>query len=128
MKNVKIMFIDDDKLISEVVYEFFNNLYDIKVYVDPFEALNELKKSYYDILIADYRMPGIDGIELFKEAKKNSLYSYGILFSAYTTPEMEKEAIEKDLVSVIVGKPFKFDKFQTVIDRAIEKVKNNRFN
>lgn len=43
-----------------------------KVYVfdDPIEALEDFRKSFYDLLIFDIKMPKMNGFELYREIKK----------------------------------------------------------
>ena len=128
MKDIKIMFVDDEEIIANMAEEYLSDSYDITVYLDPVKALKEINKNFYDILITDYKMPGITGIELLDEAKQNKRYSYGILFTALASPDIEKEVFEKQLVSRIIEKPFRLEELKAAVDEAIEEVISKRQN
>ena len=64
------MVIDDEKVIIDYIKMYFQNFeYNIMYYTDSNRALSELKNNYYDLVVTDYRMPGINGIDLLIEAK-----------------------------------------------------------
>jgi DNA-binding NtrC family response regulator len=125
MDDIKIMFIDDEEIIVDVVQQYFSeHNYNIKVYTDGEEALEELKSNFYDIVVADYKLPKISGIDLLEEAKNRKAYAYGILFTAYFNDrEVVDTALGKQLVSKVVEKPFKLDELKAAIDEAILEVK-----
>ncbi len=47
------------------------------------EGLAAVRQTRYDIIICDYRLPGMDGLEFFMKAKLNSPKSTNVLISAY---------------------------------------------
>jgi CheY-like chemotaxis protein len=65
-----ILVIDDDKGVRELLREFLK-LYGFEAHsIDSgISALNLLKKKYFDIIITDYSMPEINGIELTRAVK-----------------------------------------------------------
>ncbi len=65
--NEKVVFLDDEANVAEIGKIILESLgYSVKKMTDPVEALNYIKseKSKIDLLIADYTMPGMTGIEL----------------------------------------------------------------
>ncbi len=60
-----ILVIDDDKGVRELLKEFLK-LYGFEAYTidSGISALNLLRKKYFDIIITDYSMPEMNGIEL----------------------------------------------------------------
>ena len=73
-----ILIIDDDKGVRELLREFLR-LYGFKAHCveNGILALNLLKKEYFDIIITDYSMPGMNGIELTKIVR--SLYPQALI-------------------------------------------------
>jgi len=128
MKDIKIMFVDDEEIIANMAEEYLSDSYDITVCLDPVKALKEINNNFYDILITDYKMPGITGIELLEEARRSKRYSYGILFTAFAPPELEEKVFEQKLVSKIVEKPFRLEELKAAVDEAIEEVIIKRQN
>ena len=71
MNELKILLVDDD----EGIRTSFSTLlikkgYNIDAKSSGMEAINSIKKSKYDILLTDLKMPNMTGIELMKEARK----------------------------------------------------------
>jgi DNA-binding response OmpR family regulator len=62
-----ILIIDDNRYVRKILCDFFK-LSGFKVYGlnDGIAALSLLKNEHYDIIITDYSMPGINGVELTK--------------------------------------------------------------
>lgn len=70
-----ILLVDDDKhildLLEEMLTEFLNkNEYSIKALNSSSEAYKELSLNHYDILITDFRMPNVNGMQLVEKAIK----------------------------------------------------------
>jgi len=69
----KLLFIDDDPDITFILRTVLkNSQYEIKTINDPTKVWGELKKNHYDLLIVDYLMPEIDGLELSEKIRKSS--------------------------------------------------------
>lgn len=56
------------------------------------EALSLIRNSHFDIIISDYRLPGMDGIEFFRRAKPHTPTSTKILISAYGIEDVTSRA------------------------------------
>lgn len=69
----KLLFIDDDPDITFILRTVLKNKqYEITTINDPTKIWGELEKSQYDLLIVDYLMPEIDGLELSEKIRKSS--------------------------------------------------------
>jgi two-component system OmpR family response regulator len=65
--------IEDDEELAELLSDFLRQ-YDIRVtnYADPFLGISALNIEKYDLLILDLSLPGLDGLEICKEAREKS--------------------------------------------------------
>jgi len=81
------------------------NGYEVDICGSPLEALEMLRSRPYDILLTDMRLPHMDGIKLFEEAKKIDQTILGIIMTAYGTIPSAVEAIKRG-VSDYIQKPF----------------------
>jgi DNA-binding NtrC family response regulator len=69
-KKCKILLVDDEKDIVNVLKKGLEqNGFEVDAFTDPREALSAFKAGVHDLLIFDIRMPGMTGIQLYKEIK-----------------------------------------------------------
>ncbi|MSN96000.1 response regulator transcription factor [Campylobacter sp. FMV-PI01] len=71
MKN--ILMIEDNVELAEILTEYLES-FDIKVTTvdDPYIGLSKLNLENFDLVILDLTLPGLDGLEVCKEIRKNS--------------------------------------------------------
>jgi len=81
------------------------------------EAVNQ---QTYDIVISDYKLPGMDGLEFFRRVKEKQPNACQILITAYANCEIIKEADEIG-VKDIIPKPFTSEDVETSLSRIIGK-------
>ncbi len=101
--NKKILVADDDPLVRKLLNEFLTLYgYDIDCVSNGKEAIALIETGSYVILITDYLMPEMNGIELIKKVRdiKKSLAIIGI--SAF---EEEKEFLSAG-ANLFIAKPF----------------------
>jgi DNA-binding response OmpR family regulator len=69
----KILIVDDEEVIRNFLRILLNKLgYEVKEAADGEQAIEELSKDVFDLLICDILVPKKDGWEVIKEAKSNS--------------------------------------------------------
>jgi DNA-binding NtrC family response regulator len=106
LKEKKILLIDDDEWIRDSLSLFFKNEGCHLLAIETAEeALNLLKKQSYEIIITDYRLPGMDGLEFFKKIQNSHPRVVKILVTAYGSKEVMSEAT-KIGIQDIIRKPF----------------------
>lgn len=70
---IKILMIEDDLELAEILSEYLEkNEMSVTVVDDPYIGLSKLSLDHYDLLILDLTLPGIDGLEVCKEIRKNN--------------------------------------------------------
>ncbi|MGB9696635.1 MAG: sigma-54-dependent transcriptional regulator [Ignavibacteria bacterium] len=85
------------------------------------EALEKLKEYKYDIMITDFNMPGMNGIELTKQALEIEPEFIVIVITAYATIKMAVEAIRIGAFDYLT-KPINKDELLLSISRGLERV------
>jgi two-component system response regulator (stage 0 sporulation protein F) len=121
MDNRKIMVVDDEAIILFSVEAFFDT-YNITTFSNAKAALADLDKNTYDIIIVDYKMPGLDGFDLLVAAKKRNAYKHGILVTAYADKKLIEEFYKHNLIQDVLEKPLALDDLQIVVDNALKKL------
>jgi FixJ family two-component response regulator len=54
----------------------------VDAYTDPVKALSEFKPNYYGLVILDYRMPSLNGLDLYRRIRRVDNMARGILLTA----------------------------------------------
>ncbi len=120
LKKMKILLIDDDEWIRDSLHLFFESEgCHITVLEKAEEGMVELKEQAYDIIIADYRLPGMDGLEFLKRIKESYPEAMKILITAYGSKEVVSEA-HRIGVQDFIEKPFTTNTIEESLSRLIE--------
>ena len=106
LRSMKILLIDDDEWIRDSLNIFFEAEGCRIVSVETAEeGLEALRKQNFDIIITDYRLPGMDGIEFLKQIGPSQKNAKKILITAYKSDLVVEEA-KKAGVQHLIAKPF----------------------
>ncbi|NNK85119.1 MAG: sigma-54-dependent Fis family transcriptional regulator [Desulfobacterales bacterium] len=128
MEKYKILFVDDDSAIRSIVDKYLSKEgYKVSLAESGVEALKLLKDSKFDIVFTDFKMPGINGIELLSRIKEYSPEIEVIIVTGHGTLESAIEAMKTGSYDYL-QKPFKLDLLKIIIDRIIEEKKIKREN
>jgi len=120
-KEVKILVVDDEELIRWSLQKALMHMSpSVEVARNGEEALEMLQKSDYDIVITDFKMPGLSGLELLAKIREKETRPTVIVISAYLSHSVVKEATEYGAFRC-VNKPFGMDDFLGVVREAVEK-------
>lgn len=126
MSECTVLCVDDERIIGESIRDYISDDYTCYSYVDPILALEYLQKNRVEILIADYRMPRISGVELLKKAKGYGAYRTGILLTAYADKKLLKQVFNDGLVDVALEKPLDLISLKNEIDALARKIWSHR--
>jgi len=125
----KILIVDDEpdmlRLLSMIIKE--KTPYEVTTTNNPLEALELAKKSSFDLLIADLKMPGLNGIELLESVKRFDEDIPTIIITAYATVEAAVETMQKGAFDFMT-KPFRKEQILFTIERALKWVRLQREN
>lgn len=120
LKKMKILLIDDDEWIRDSLHLFFEGEgCHITVLETAEEGMEELKEQAYDIIIADYRLPGMDGLEFLRRINESYPEVMKILITAYGSKEVVSEAYKLG-VQDLIEKPFTTTAIEESLSRLIE--------
>jgi len=120
LKDMKILLIDDDKWIRDSLSMFFEcEGCHLLVLETAEEGLEAIKGQDYNIVIVDYQLPGIDGLEFLKRIQDSHLDAIKILITAYRSEELVSEAKRMGIQDFIEN-PFTSKAIEESLVRMIE--------
>jgi two-component system response regulator HydG len=117
-KKASILIVDDDPGMTETMPDILGDMgYDVAVAEDGFRAIEIVKERGYDVALMDIRMPGINGVETFKQVKGISPPTKVIMMTAYSVEDLVKEALNQGAYGIIC-KPLDIERVMQLIKRA----------
>jgi DNA-binding NtrC family response regulator len=106
MHKGKILIVDDEEIIRDSLSEWLVDAgYEPVTAPDGIKALEVISKADVDIMLADLKMPGIDGVELIKRARQIKPDLPAIIMTAYGTVSSAIEAMKAGAYD-FMEKPF----------------------
>lgn len=119
----KILYVDDDKLLTSTFSTLMKveGFDDVVVFNDPLEAIKYLKKETPDLIISDFLMPEMNGLEFLRESKKLYPETSMILLTAYADKENAIKTINEIGVYKYIEKPWDNDDLIMNIKNGIER-------
>ena len=127
MKNIKVLMIDDNYELVEMVKEYFSSNESIRVTLiahDGVEGMKLIKEKQdeYDVIILDLIMPRKDGVTVLEEMKELNIDKKVIVLTSYNTQDMIRKVSEMG-VSYFILKPFELIDLEKRITELREGVK-----
>jgi len=122
-KQIKILFVDDEPNVLKALQRaFLDNDYKILTAESVGKGLEILtNEENIQIVISDYRMPGMNGIDFLKEVCKNWPDTIRIVLSGYADASVIVEAINEGQIYKFIPKPWNDDELKVTISNAIER-------
>ena len=95
LKNMKTLLIDDDEFVRDSLRLLFESKGCCLTAVETAEeAIETLRTHDYDLIITDFRLPGMDGLEFCKKIKETLPNAMKILITAYGSRAVADEAMD----------------------------------
>ncbi len=114
-----ILIIDDDCAVRQVTKEVLGDLYNIAEANGALEAYKYMASKKVDLVLLDYIMPNINGIETLKEIKKRHPNVIVIMLTAYASPDIMRSAINLGAHGFII-KPYDMDELRNHIAKSLK--------
>jgi YesN/AraC family two-component response regulator len=119
---IRILFVDDEIYLLEALKRIFKKKEDVweTIFVSSGEAAVELINKYrFDIIITDYKMPGMNGLELLTYVKERFSETKRILLSGQSETEIYNKV--KEAAHIYLDKPYEPDALIKIIEEMSNK-------
>jgi len=121
-KKRKILLVEDEAVVRESVRDWLvDDGYDVECVETGEEALVRIAKEDFGVLVLDLRLPGVDGLQVFEQAKNLKPKTKGIMITAYPSIETRDKARRLGLLEYL-PKPFKVEDLEKTIKEALQEV------
>jgi DNA-binding NtrC family response regulator len=124
----KILIADDEKHVAEGLQMLLSeDGYEVDMATDGQAAWDLIEGGSYGLVLADLRMPEIDGLELFSRMRDARISSEIIIITGKGTVDSAKEAMREGAYDYL-EKPLKIDRLKELIPKALEKYQVKQAN
>jgi excisionase family DNA binding protein len=115
----RVLVVDDEASIRDLLAKTLALAeYDVDVSPDGRSALERMRLQPYDLLIADLKMPGIDGLTVIREAKRVRADLPVIIITGFSTESSAIEAVNLGVAGYLT-KPFRVPQVLAAAARAL---------
>jgi len=123
MSKYRIMVIDDEKIVCDMAkMSLEQEGYEVETFLNAEPALKRLEEQKCDIVVTDYKMKGIDGMEVLRTVRRLYPATKVIMITAFANLDAAIEALRSD-VHDFFPKPVKIKELKASIQRALEESK-----
>jgi DNA-binding NtrC family response regulator len=113
-----VLVIDDEPSVADALKVILSDSgYQVVVAMSGREALENLGKRRFDLVITDVRLPDISGLDVLRHLRRSHPGVLAIIITAHHTPELAAESLSLGAVAVL-PKPFSPSDLLTVIETA----------
>jgi len=121
-KKISILIVDDEESVRDSLYNWFlEDGFRVAYAENASKALTILESDQFDIILADIKMPGMDGLEMLRRIKALKPDSIVIVMTAFATVDTAVKAL-KDGAYDYVTKPFDPDDLTHLIRNATKQI------
>lgn len=116
----KILIVDDDEGLLHFLQRFFEKQgYGVRTCNSGHAALAVMAGEQFDLILLDYKMPGLNGLETLKEVRKLQIKTPVIIMTAYGTTDTAIEAMKMGAYDYLL-KPFDREELQRLATDGLE--------
>lgn len=119
MSKTNILVVDDIRSMRVTLGGILEDKgHNVVMVENGYQAIEAVKKTLFDVIFIDIKMPGINGVQTFREIKRIDRKAVVIMMTAYSVEDLLKEALEEGAYATVY-KPFDVDKIIAIIEEVL---------
>jgi DNA-binding NtrC family response regulator len=122
-RTPRIVIVDDEEMVLTSLRSFLNleTEYEIETFTSPKKVLESIDSKQVDLVISDYLMPEMNGIDFLLQVKKAHPFSTRILLTGYADKENAIKAINEVGLYQYIEKPWDNEELKLIIQNGLER-------
>lgn len=120
-ENARVLVVDDERMVGVSLTNWLNEEnYYVKAVCDGFSAITAVKEEPWDIVLLDYKMPGMDGMEVLRQIKELAPHTVVLMMTAYASIANSVQAMREGAFDYIV-KPLDVEELSMMLNKIVER-------
>jgi len=121
--KTRILVLDDETIVLKRLGPALEKAgYVVEVFSRSADALARVQESYFDIVITDLKMQGLDGMQFLTKVKERFPQTEVIVITGFATMDTAKESFQKGVFDFL-AKPFKLGEILETVKKAEKKMR-----
>jgi DNA-binding NtrC family response regulator len=118
-----VMVVDDEEMVATALRAFLelDTDFDVLAYTSPVAALEKLASSRVDVVVADFMMPEMNGIDFLRQVRALKPHVARVLLTGYADVENAIRAINEAGLYYYLQKPWDNEHLKLVIRNGVER-------
>lgn len=114
-----ILLVEDDRFLSDTVRSYLEwKKYEVDRAFEGPEALDKVTSGSYDLVILDWQLPGMDGLDVCRSYREGGGKSPVLMLTGRTDPKEMTKASEAG-ANGFLTKPFKLDQLEKTVEKML---------
>lgn len=116
----RLLFVDDDANLLSAFRRSLRNVFEFDTALGGAEALDLIAKQDYAVIVADMRMPLMDGIELLEKVARSSPHTVRVMLTGNADQQTAVDAVNRGQIFRFLNKPCPTELLQEAVRSALE--------
>ncbi|MBS2028464.1 MAG: response regulator [Deltaproteobacteria bacterium] len=108
-KRGPVLYVDDQGSSVKLFQLHFAEEFDLEGFTSPTRAIARAKERNFALLVADYRMVEMDGLELARHFQVHHPRTIRVLYTALDHLDVVDQALKSGLIAQVITKPVSLD-------------------
>jgi len=127
-QRVNLLIVEDEKPQREMLEGFLQRQgFSVSSADGGEKALDAVRREHFDLVLLDYKMPGMDGLQTLREVKKVNPELAVVMVTAYGTVETAVQAMKEGAADYL-AKPIDLEELLLLVEKVSEKILLQREN
>ena len=114
----KILIIEDNETMRDAMTAIIGKMeHEVDSAKNGHDGLHLMEKNTYDLVVSDYKMEGMDGLEVLKQVKQKYPSTEVLIITAYGTIELAVEAMKLGASDYIVKSNQEYKKLPSIVKK-----------